>query len=254
MINKCRKLDQKYDFYLFADQDDVWDPDKLEKMIAFYDRQCEVLKFDDSCPVFIQGNMRVIDKDGKVIIPDLDAEDHIRRDGVSIYFDAATWGCNTMMNRSMFMDIKPIPDDAKRVWGHDQYFARWACIRGRFLYDPEIVFSYRRYSQSVTGDHDLQVTKKRVMSRLAKVNELAFDHAISYKSALFVLDQLEKADLTKDQQAQVTQLRTVIERGGLRAFLYWKKQGIDLGRRVRSLSHLGILTLGMHRKHLGKIE
>ena len=250
LFNYCRSL-QAYDLYLFCDQDDVWDQDKLEKLIAFYDRNV----YDAGIPVMIQGNFRIIDGDGKVTIPDMDENDHIRRDGLSMYFDAATWGCNVIFNRALFEDIALVPDRAKRVWGHDQYLARWACVRGRMLFDPEVTISYRRSGKNVTSDHAMQVTTKRVLSRIAKLDQLAHDHAVSYKSALFVLEKLSATkELTDHEKDTVQALERCIQYGGIGAVLFFRQYHIDLGKKVRTLSHLLILVTGMYRKYLEQIE
>ena len=66
LINYAKKI-KEYDFYVFADQDDEWDNMKLEEYLKFYDS-----KVNEDIPVLIYGNMRIIDKNGKVTSQNMD--------------------------------------------------------------------------------------------------------------------------------------------------------------------------------------
>lgn len=114
--------------------------------------------------------------------------------------------------------------------------------------------SYRRYGESVTAEHVFTIDKRRILDRLNKLDALAFDHAVMYKSALFVIDQLKKADLSKQEKHTILGIQRCIEKGGLTAIWYFAVSGIHLGRRVRTASHLFILALGIYKKHLKEIQ
>ena len=249
LINKCRAM-KAYDYYLFADQDDLWDADKLETFISFVKEKGD---FAD-VPVLVYGDMRVINEKDEGIIGSLNAEDMIERDGISMFFDASVWGCNFFFNRALFMDVEPVADDSERVWGHDQYFARWAGIRGQLYFMKKIVMNYRRYTGSVTAEHELTVTAGRIGRRLKQFDQLCFDHAVMYKSALFVLSQLGKKELTEEEKRTCGGIERCIRKGGPGALFYFRKHHVDLGRKVRTMSHLLILVMGRHRKHLAVIH
>lgn len=245
LINKCRKL-ESYDFYLFCDQDDFWDANKLAVFTKFYEEK----ESDKDKYTLIYGDMRIVDSNNKTIFNSLNEQDNIERSPLSLFFDASVWGCNFFINRALFMDIIEVPDDSKRVWGHDQYFAKWAAIKGQFMFMPYQTMSYRRHSANVTSDHQFEVSSSRVIQRLKKIEQLAFDHAVGYKSSLHALRQLEKTNLNTNEKRSVTILRNCIEKGGMKAAIYFVKNHISLGRKVRTLSHLVILVLGMHKKFL----
>lgn len=248
LINYCRKYTDA-DYYLFADQDDKWDPDKLVVMKDYIQNQ----QLPESRPILLYGDMRVMNETDKVIMPSMNAEDQIERDAISMFFDPSVWGCNFMFNRALLQDILPVPDNASRVWGHDQYFARWAGIRGTVLFLQKPVMNYRRYRGSVTSEHDLTVTTSRVLRRVHHLDQLAGDHAVVYKSAQFVLSSLSQKDLTSEQKKTVNGISKCIEKGGLYALYFFLSQKVNLGRRIRTLSHLLILVTGMYKKHLKTI-
>ena len=245
LINYARSLPARA-FYLFADQDDRWDKDKLKTLKDFFCRHHS----DSSVPALLYGDMRVIDENGKVFIPSMNAEDKIRRSPVSMFFDPSVWGCNFLFNRALLDDILPVPDNAGRVWGHDQYFARWAGIRGSLLFLDEPVMDYRRYRGSVTSEHGLTVSTSRILRRMRKIDRLAADHAVVYKSAQFVLDNLSRKELTPLQKETVTAIGKCIDRGGLYALYFFVAHKVNLGRKIRTASHLLILISGKYKKHL----
>lgn len=243
LFNRCRRSHKRYDLYLFADQDDLWDPDKLHVLTSYYHQHVT----DESVPVYQYADMRIIDENGKVTSESLDAEDSIRRDARSVFFDASVWGCNSLLNRALFDDIAEVDDHAERVWGHDAVQARWAAIRGQLLFCPQIVFSYRRYPHSVTHAQTLNITAGRVLKRMGRAGQLAYDHAVMYTSSLFVLHQLRSASLDTEQTAAVDELEMCLTRGGFPALAYWIRHRISLGRRVRTISHFLLLFLGLSR-------
>ena len=250
LVNKCRNSVEQHDLYFFADQDDCWDRDKIEKFTAFYDLHA----VEPDKPVLIYGDMRIIDQNGIITHESLNSLDRIERTPKSMFFDASVWGCNMMFNRALLMDIQPVSEQSGRIWGHDQYFARWAGIRGELLFFHDICMSYRRYGESVTAEHVFTIDKRRILDRLNKLDALAFDHAVMYKSALFVIDQLKKADLSKQEKHTILGIQRCIEKGGITAIWYFAIYGINLGRRVRTASHLFILALGIYKKHLKEIQ
>lgn len=243
LFNRCRRSAERYDLYLFADQDDLWDPDKLHVLTSYYHQHVK----DDSVPVYQYADMRIIDENGKVTTKSLDEADSIQRDARSIFFDASVWGCNSLLNRALFDDIAEVDDHAKRVWGHDAVQARWAAIRGQLLFCPQIVFSYRRYSHSVTHAQTLNITAGRVLKRMGRLQQLAYDHAVMYTSALFVLQRLRTAPLDTAQAAAVDELEKCLIKGGFYALSYWMRHKITLGKRIRTASHCLLLVLGLSK-------
>lgn len=234
------------DFYLFCDQDDVWDVNKLAVYTEYYDN----LQVDKTSPVLIYGDMRIIDGDNNVLFTSLNNQDQIERSPLSLFFDASVWGCNFFFNKELLFDIVEIPDNSKRVWGHDQYLAKWAAIKGSFIFMASQTMSYRRHNANVTSDHQFEVNSSRILQRIKKIEQLAFDHAVGYKSSLHALRQVEKTKLNAIEKKSVRDIRKCIERGGVSSILFFLKHHISLGRSVRTISHEVILVLGMHKKYL----
>ena len=109
---------------------------------------------------------------------------------------------------------------------------------------------YRRYRGSVTSEHGLTVSTSRILRRMRKIDRLAADHAVVYKSAQFVLDNLSRKELTPLQKETVTAIGKCIDRGGLYALYFFVAHKVNLGRKIRTASHLLILISGKYKKHL----
>ena len=62
LINAVRVQEKVYDFYMFADQDDIWDRDKLELLQNFYH------EVHTQGPTMIYADMRIIDGKGVILI------------------------------------------------------------------------------------------------------------------------------------------------------------------------------------------
>ncbi len=85
---------------------------------------------------------------------------------------------------------------------------------------------------------------------MRKIDRLAADHAVVYKSAQFVLDNLSRKELTPLQKETVTAIGKCIDRGGLYALYFFVAHKVNLGRKIRTASHLLILISGKYKKHL----
>lgn len=134
------------DFYLFADQDDVWKRNKLQCFTEYYNQNV----LGDFVQTLIYGNMEVVNEQVEILYDNLDANDSFCKHAKGIWFAPTVWGCNMFMNKALFMDVAEVSDLSRRVWGHNQYYARWASIRGKLFYMNEIVFSYRRHQKNVS--------------------------------------------------------------------------------------------------------
>ena len=98
LLNDVRQNENPFDFYMFADQDDIWDMNKLECLISYY---YEKVKTEE--PVLIYADMRIIDANGKMIANSMDQLMGIRyTNPISAFMSHKVYGCNTLFNRELF--------------------------------------------------------------------------------------------------------------------------------------------------------
>lgn len=135
----------QYDYYAFADQDDVWLPDKLNQGIA---------KIEDSDkPRLYVSNQILVDKDLNMLKMRFEVPP-----GVSfkqILCQNQVSGCTMIWNRKMQellvnANRRPSKELLKnRI--HDVWVAMVASVAGKIIYDENSYILYRQHENNVVG-------------------------------------------------------------------------------------------------------
>lgn len=131
-----------YDFYAFADQDDYWLPEKLDKgLTALMDMQEPGLYF---------ANARLVDKELKDLGRDV-YKVNPYRDYYTLLCAGGLLGCTMVFNKSLAQLLiqAPTPD---RLIMHDFYVAAVCDLfDGKICYDPGAYMLYRQHGNNVVG-------------------------------------------------------------------------------------------------------
>ena len=246
LVAYCKQL-KAYDYYMFADQDDVWDKDKLEVYMDF----CSDKGLNE--PLLVYGDMRIIDGDGKVTSNSLEANLGIAyTNAISTFFAHKVHGCNSLFNRCLFelaLPLSPEEPEAKYV-SHDNYYTKFAALLGQVYYLPRPMMSYRRYGTNVTSQHAYDFKLKRILKRLTALEELAKDHALTYRQTIATLERMKRLPLSDGQKKLLKTVETILDRGGIYAVKQISKHHIDWGKRVKNVSRSLVLCLGMYKKYM----
>ena len=246
LVAYCKQL-KAYDYYMFADQDDVWDKDKLEVYMNF----CSDKGLNE--PLLVYGDMRIIDGDGQVTSNSLEANLGIAyTNAISTFFAHKVHGCNSFFNRCLFelaLPLSPEEPEAKYV-SHDNYYTKFAALLGQVYYLPRPMMSYRRYGTNVTSQHAYDFKLKRILKRLTALEELAKDHALTYRQTRATLERMKLLPLADGQMKLLKTVETILDRGGIYAIKQISKHHIDWGKRVKNLSRSLVLCLGMYKKYM----
>lgn len=159
-LQAIRKVDAPY--LMFADQDDFWLPDKIEKT---YRKMKEVEEPDKPCMVFC--DLQVVDKDlQKVADSFLDYSDldHGASKFERLLIQNNIPGCTSMINRRLRDEAAKLSDtEADQILMHDWYMALLASGAGCLDFLDEQKILYR-----VHGDNSVGVQDVRKVSYLAK--------------------------------------------------------------------------------------
>jgi len=127
------------DYVAFCDQDDVWLPNKIERMVA---------EIGDN--LLIHGDAKLVDQDLNTI------EDSFARKYKDINKSKFTdyllgnnvTGCCTMISRELVQLSMPIPEN---FYIHDHYFALVASYYKRIKFLDEKLVLYRQHGNNVMG-------------------------------------------------------------------------------------------------------
>lgn len=138
------------DYVMFADQDDVWFPEKIEKTLH---KMAELEKqYGEDVPLLVHTDMIVVDDDLKVI-----DKSHWHRLRFNpkhsgelnrVLVQTAAWGCTMLFNRKLVNIATPIPPEA---FVHDYWLVLVAAGCGHVGYVKEPTLYYRQHSNQWLG-------------------------------------------------------------------------------------------------------
>lgn len=252
LLNDVRQNENPFDFYMFADQDDIWDVNKLECLISYYYEKVKTEK-----PVLIYADMRIIDANGKMIANSMDQLMGIRyTNPISAFMSHKVYGCNTLFNRELFEILPLLPNDAPELafLSHDNFTTKTAALKGKVYFYNEPTMGYRRYGHNVTSKHEYNFAFKRILKRISKIDELAKDHALTYKQTLTTIHLLRNQVSSESEKELLNQIETIIKRGGFYALKKVQSEKIDWGKPVKTLSRTVILFSKLYKKYIKNNE
>jgi glycosyltransferase involved in cell wall biosynthesis len=129
------------DFVALCDQDDVWQPDKLETLLSRFDDETQ-LAYSDA---------RVVNADGEVKSVTFWNKRRNNYSDLAMLMVANTiTGAASMIRASLLPDVIPFPPRAGPMF-HDQWIGLVAMVRGRIGYVDRPLYDYVQHSSGVIG-------------------------------------------------------------------------------------------------------
>ena len=140
-------------YYMFADQDDIWHPDKVEKTLAAMKKAEEASAQEAGSPVLVHCDMRVVDEEGHEIAPSYVKYQQMspERCGLNqLLVQNNVTGGALMMNEALVQLIlsRPLP---KHAVMHDHWIALTAAAFGKVVFLDEALYDYRQHGTNVLG-------------------------------------------------------------------------------------------------------
>jgi rhamnosyltransferase len=247
LINSC-KFNTQYDYYMFADQDDVWHKDKLSVMVDFMEQNSS-----SQMPSFVYANMNLIDGNGKTLKGTVRSVFHNEfHNKISYFFGQPIHGCNVMMNRKL-LELTPDVDTKNKdelIMMHDSYFAKSAALNGEIFYIETPLMEYRRHGENTTASQEYNYGIKRILKRLGELEELSRLHAFSYSQTLEFIKKYHECGETEQQKEVLDKVEKIIRKGGIKGIAGTFKYHVTWGHPLRTVSHTGIMLLGRYKKYL----
>lgn len=156
-------------YYMFADQDDVWLPEKVERTFA---RMRDLEIRDGRCPILIHTDLYIVDAALQVLSPSFVRDQQIRIDRIKTFEDYASTntvtGCTALFNEQAKLCMKRPCDKAMM---HDS----WICLSvaacgGVVDYIDEPLVKYRQHGTNALGATDL--SKMTLLHKLRTIRQL----------------------------------------------------------------------------------
>lgn len=250
LVNKVKDDNTlKSDYYMFCDQDDLWDTDKIEKMINHI-KSIE----HDQIPVLLYADMRTISSDDKVLESSIDKAWKISgKNAYSYFFSHKVFGCNLIMNDSLFR-LAPKLDVYEEYISnisHDNYFAKFAAVYGKISFLNLQTMGYRRHGNNQTSEQEYRVKISRIIKRIFSIKDLARRHSIPYQHSMYIINLIRKLDrsgdttyrLSHQQRRFLDTVEITITKGGFVSLKNILGHNIKWGGLVENISHTIILFL-----------
>lgn len=136
-------------YYMFADQDDLWHTNKLRRSLARI-KQMEK-KYTPAAPALVFSDAAVVDAAGRLIHPSIYGLQHLqvrKRSFSHLLMENLCQGCTMMMNAALAQLVMTIPENARY---HDWWIALLAAAFGHISYVAEPLLDYRQHENNVVG-------------------------------------------------------------------------------------------------------
>lgn len=143
LVDYVCNLSEEYDYYAFADQDDIWLTNKIIKAISFMDNNLEPCLYCSNQTLYING--KTYGLRFNTHIPH-GLRSHIIRNEIS--------GCTMVFNKKLMDILNKIkfPEvDVLNYRIHDTWVYLVACIYGMVVYDNDSAILYRIHDNNCIG-------------------------------------------------------------------------------------------------------
>jgi glycosyltransferase involved in cell wall biosynthesis len=139
------------DYVMFSDQDDVWDPDKVERTLSAM-KEAEK-KYGSAVPLLVHCDSRIVGEDMSVLSPSFVRYQKMspERNGLNqLLVQNNVTGAAMMMNKSLvsLVNNAGLPDHAVM---HDHWIALTAASFGKIIFLDRALYSYRQHRKNELG-------------------------------------------------------------------------------------------------------
>lgn len=170
LLNVIKK-EEKYDFYAFSDQDDIWLEDKLSAAAEKIGCTDEPTLYCSNQYIYRNGNNEGL---RFRIPPDLSIVGHVTRNEI--------YGCTMVMNYSLAKLITEKKLPSKRYLQlrcHDSWAFHVAKVAGKVIYDENSHILYRIHDNNTVGVRELTLSERLKRFTVGKTKNIRQETAES---------------------------------------------------------------------------
>ena len=153
------------DYFMFCDQDDIWEPNKIE--VSLKEMRVLESEYPDK-PILVCSDACCVDENGTVTAPSF-VESQKFCDVTDNYHKMLALnivqGATALMNKKVFDYVKYIPKDLF----HDWWVGVVVCYYGKVSYIHQPLLKYRQHSANVVGA--LNVGSSYLLNKLSHLRK-----------------------------------------------------------------------------------
>lgn len=181
------------EYVMFADQDDVWDKNKLK--LSYIRMKKMENKYGSDIPILVHSDLLVVDENLEVIAPSfLDFMNLPRKKDLrDVIIQNSVTGC-TMMINSRLRDMMAEADYGSPIIMHDQFAAILAATFGRISLIDKPLVSYRQHGDNEVGAsaaHSIDYKLARFVRGKTAFQE---DMMKSYEQVEYIINKYDISD------------------------------------------------------------
>ena len=230
---------EKADYYFFSDQDDVWQPQKLELTLA------SVEKENNQIPLMVYTDLIVVDRDLQVLHDSMikTQSHHANTSLLEELTENTVTGGTMMVNHCLAKQWKQCYDD---LIMHDWYLALLAASLGKLIYLDETTELYRQHESNVLG---ARTSSKRLKNWL-RPHRLVKKYWWLVTSSQQQASHLLELDLPAANKAIIQAYVTLLDQSFLNRIKWLKQYGFAKNRAFHTFvfKTLIITKFGYRRK------
>lgn len=194
------------DLIALSDQDDVWDPDKLDTLIE---------RFDDPAVTLAYADMRLIDERDEVVAPSFWRHRHNQWHDLDalLVLNTVTGAASMVRAEVVREQVLPFPPGTPSAF-HDQWIAAVSLAAGRIEFVDRPLHSYRQHGDAVSGRRDnrldeglgwLRVLRRADDPELEAVAEYELRRVAQFTTVL-LMRQWHRLGAIRERLAELTRV------------------------------------------------
>lgn len=163
-LNQAQQSNLKFDYIAFSDQDDIWEPNKIEKLVEVLEKNAGIS--------LVHSDLSLIDEKDQLLALSCWQKEHRKLDIInyeSLVFRNVVTGCSCMFRRSVLKTALAFEKLAfPPPYYHDVWIALHALYAGSIFSLDEPLVRYRQHSRNVVGaqgEHNFIDLFKNIFSR-----------------------------------------------------------------------------------------
>ncbi len=172
---------KKHNLFMFCDQDDVWQRNKIELTMNEYDKVS-----NKNSPILIHTDLYVADKNLNVINKSFMQYSKLRKDYVNFnnyLIQNNVTGCTVCINKKL---VDLINFDIKYIIMHDWYFALIASAFGQVIFINTPTVYYRQHGKNLLGAKKVSILNIKNKHYKENISNL-FVQAENFKNVYYDL-------------------------------------------------------------------
>lgn len=183
----CENSDAKY--FMFCDQDDVWNKDKIEKTLKKI-QELEHL-YGNKIPLLVHTDLEVVNERLETLSFSMWKSEYINPKANTLnklLMQNTITGCTMMINRTLAM--KSLSISSKAIM-HDWWIGLVATTFGKIGFIEESTIKYRQHAKNDTGAKNYDY--KFIINKLKKFSEINIDKNI-FQAKEFLEEYADQLD------------------------------------------------------------